>query len=191
MKQILTMLFMLISLGNAVAVSLNGRPTDDSVCDLGTMTTYRLGRITFVDGNTQQIDKIFVRLALRFISKSCRDGQELIMHSDFGTQMDENYFRDVATLLCGAANIKREVLATSEQPHAFQVKCTIVKLRTATAWLTNAESDKSTEAMIAEGAPSRQSGVPPDDKTPTLPKCSERPRFGPFILGVGGGACRD
>lgn len=150
----------LFILQSAAAVSLNGRTNDDSVCDLSPYTTSRLGQITFVPARTANMDEIYARLAMRFIIGACRPKQTLILHSDDGSQLEDRYFTDVATRLCGAASIVREPVPTAEQPHAFRVKCPITQLKAAEAWLRKAESSQSTEALIAKGAPAHQ----PDDQ---------------------------
>lgn len=148
----------LISLQGATAVSLNGRTNDDSVCDLSPYTTSRLGQLTFVPARTANMEEIYTRLAMRFVVGACRQKQTLILHSDDGSQMEDRYFTDVATRLCGAANIAREPVPTAEQPHAFRVKCPISQLKAAETWLRKAESSRSTEALITSGTPANQPG---------------------------------
>lgn len=180
------------SLQSASAVSLNGRTSDDSVCDLSPYTTSRLGQITFVPARTPNSEEIYSRLAMRFIVGACRTGQTLILHSDDGSMFEDRYFTDVATKLCGAANILREPYPTAEQPHAFRVKCQIVQLKAASAWLRAAENDRSTETMIKNGVVMHEdNSQSAADKAAAdrQARCKQGISFG-AITGISGG-CRD
>lgn len=179
-------------LQSAAAVSLNGRTNDDSVCDLSPYTTSRLSQVTFVPVRTANSEEIYARLAMRFIVSACRPKQILILQSYNGSQMEDRYFTDVATRLCGVANIVREPLPTAEQPHAFRVKCPITQLQTAEAWLRQAESRQSTEAMIASGAPPQQSGnsaAADKQADEREARCKRGLTYG-ALIGISGG-CRD
>ncbi|MYM95907.1 hypothetical protein [Duganella vulcania] len=183
-------IFLLIQ--NVSAVSLNGRTNDDSVCDLSPYTTSRLGQLTFVPARTPNIEAIYARLAMRFIVSSCHLGQTVILHSDDGSRFEDQYFTDVATRLCGAANIVREPFPTAEQPHAFRVKCQIIQLKTAELWLRAAETSESTEAMINKGvATSAKSDQVPVDQVPAARRqeCKHGLTFG-ALTGLSGG-CRN
>ena len=168
-------------------VSLTHRPTDESVCDLSPLTTYRLGLDPFVEAGTQNEQEIYMRLALRFVTTSCKDTQVLILHSDLGSAFDDGYFRAVAADLCSMANVKRESAGTAEYPEAFLLRCPISKMAEATAALASMEKARSTEAMIAEGAPDRSNVVPqPADRAS---KCEGGITLG-MLLGIAGGRCR-
>lgn len=182
--------FLLIQ--NASAVSLNGRTNDDSVCDLSPYTTSRLSQLTFVPARTPNIEAIYARLAMRFIVSSCHLGQTLILHSDDGSRFEDQYFTDVATRLCGAANIVREPSSTEEEPHAFRVKCQIIQWKTAEAWLRTAETSESIETMINKGvAISGKNDQVPVDQVPAARRqeCKHGLTFG-ALTGVSGG-CRN
>ena len=138
---------------NANAVSLSGKATDDSVCDLSPLTSYRLATKTFVEAGTQHSDQIYLRLALRFVTRNCKNNQSLILDSEDGDSFDTKYFKEVANNLCVVANVTRIPTGTAEYPNAFQIKCSIAKIEEAAEWLSSAEKVKSTEAMISEGAP--------------------------------------
>lgn len=174
---------------SACAVSLAGRSTDDSVCDLSPLTSYRLGAKTFVADGTKDSDQIYERLALRFITKSCRNNQMLILDSDHGSDFDLRYFRSVASRLCPIASIQRVAYGTSENPNGFQIKCLIVKLPEAKKWLNDAEATKSTEMLISEGAPIRSGNSSSGSGASTLSRddCSKLSFTSIFI---GGGGCR-
>lgn len=168
------------------AVSLSGKTTDDSVCDLSPLTSYRLGVKTFVEAGTLHSDQIYTRLALRFITQRCKDNQVLILDSDDGSTFDAKYFHEVSNRLCKIADIARVPNGTAEYPNGFQVKCRIAKMQEATDWLSSAENAKSTEAMIAEGAPKHSqapnSPMPPDSKD-----CS---KINMATIFFGGGGCK-
>ena len=71
---------------------------------------------------------------------------------------------------------------------AFEVRCPISRIERAAVWLKDVEGQKSTEAMIAEGAPEHgpASTMPKSDRE----KCNSK--MSPMAaLGLGGGNCRD
>jgi len=180
------------SLQSASAVSLNGRTNDDSVCDLSPYTTSRLGQITFVPARIPNSEEIYTRLAMRFIVAACRTGQTLIMHSDDGSMFEDRYFSDIATKLCGASNIVREPYPTVEQPNAFRVRCQIVQLKSAVAWLHDAENRQSTEAMIRRGAAVQDSNdqrASDKQAADRQARCKKGLTYG-ALTGISGG-CRD
>lgn len=176
---------------DAFAVSIFGRTTDDSVCDLSPFTSYRLASKTFVEEGTRNSDEIYTRLALRFITTACKNNQTLILDSRYGKDFDMRYFRTISNQLCAIADVQRIANGTSENPNAFQIKCRIVKMENATKWLKEAEASKSTETLISEGAPTRSgnssssgsSGAP----TSTREDCNKLTYTSIFI---GGGGCR-
>lgn len=172
------------------ATSIFGHTTDDSVCDLSPHTSARLEGKTFVEYGTRNLDEIFTRLALRFITANCRNKQMLILDSRYGKDLDNRYFRTVSNQLCAIADVQHFANGTSENPHAFQVKCKITKLEGATKWLQEAESTKPTEALIAESAPSHsnvQSSGGSETSTRSREDCNRLTFTSIFI---GGGGCR-
>jgi hypothetical protein len=172
---------------NAHAVSLAGRPTDDTVCDLTPMTTYRLSQKVFVPAGSSGVPEIYTRLALQFITTECRNGQALLLHSDLGNSEDEQTFRAVTDELCSTAEVSRSATATVEYPHSFQVRCRLAKIQDAKLRLAAAERSKSLQQMIKEGAP--PGGHADSDEKPSAAKeCSEKITFG-SLLGLGGN-CR-
>lgn len=171
------------------AVSLSGRSTDETVCDLSPSTSYNLAKnVLFVEAGTREEAEIYTRIALRFITSKCRDGQVLIMHSDFGDSLDDRFFRDVSSQVCSAAKVQRESTSTTEAPQSFQVKCPISKMRDAVSYLSGIERVKSTEAKIVEGTPIHRQ----EDANESQPKknCKGKLSFGQVVLGMGG-QCTD
>lgn len=188
--KILSALLMLLLIDDAFAVSLNGRTNDNSVCDLAPYTTSRLSQLTFVDGNSSNLEEIYERIALRWITASCQDRQQLILHSDMGLRMEDVYFRNVATKLCGSGNIKRETYSTAESTHGFQVRCTINRLQQTQAWLKQAESERSTENLIASSRPAGTITPAGEDAKDNQKKpCKKGLSFG-ALIGISGG-CRE
>ena len=185
----ITMLLACVS--NAGAVSLSGKPTDDTVCDLAPNTTHWLGQRTFVPARTPKLDAIYSRLAMHFIVETCRHGQTLILHSDDGSNLDARYFTLVGTTLCGAANLVREPAATAEETHAFRIRCRISRMGEARAWLNQVEARESTQEMLAAGP---RSSTPPAPEADTAARqrerrCEQRMTFGAFT-GVSGGCTK-
>ncbi|WP_143133438.1 hypothetical protein [Pseudoduganella namucuonensis] len=171
----------------AQAVSLAGRATDDTVCDLSPLTTYRLTRRVFVPAGTTRVSEIYTRLALQFITTECKNGQTLILHSDLGNSADERAFRDVTGELCSSAEVNRETAATREYPHAFQIKCKLLKIQEARDRLVAAERATTVEQMIQERAPV-QRNVEMDESVDKPGECGGKITFG-SLLGLGG-RCR-
>lgn len=189
MKTLLAILVFLLPFISTQAVSLSGRSTDETVCDLSPSTSYNLTKnVLFVEVGTRDEAEIYTRIALRFITSKCRDGQVLIMHSDFGDSLDDRFFRDVSAQVCSASKVQRDSTSTTEAPQSFQIKCPISKLREAASHLSAIEREKPTEAKIAEGAPIRR----PDSGNNNQPKkdCKGSLSFGQVVLGMGG-KCSD
>ncbi|MBW3512094.1 hypothetical protein [Janthinobacterium sp. NKUCC06_STL] len=178
---------MAFTISSVQAVALAKKPTDDTVCDLSTMTTYRLSQRTFVEARTRDENAIYARLALRFVTKECKNGQLLLLHSEDGIAFDEQYFRVVTAQLCSVSNVTRESASTQEYPHAFVMRCPISKLKEATAALAEMEKAKLTEAMISEGAPIRSAQPNHPDEEPK--NCGNAITWEMVALGWGGN-CR-
>lgn len=169
---------------NVQAVSLAGRPTDDSVCDLTPMTTYRLSQKVFVPAGSSGVPEIYTRLALQFITSECKSGQVLLLHSDLGNSEDEQTFRSVTDELCSAADVSRTATETIEYPHSFQVRCRLLKIQDAKLRLAAAERSKPLEMMIKEGAP-RNDHADSNEKPAAQEECGGKITFG-SLLGLGG-----
>lgn len=84
-----------------------GCVTDDSVCDMGRNTTRLLSARTFVWSEAPRLNEVYVRLATRQILSNCKDGQQLILHSDGSLGMDQSVLPDVAKSFCRVADISR------------------------------------------------------------------------------------
>lgn len=190
-RSLIAAAILLIGISPAVAVSLNGKPSDDSVCDLSPYTTSRLSQRTFVPARTPNSEEIYTRLALRFVVSACRQGQTLMLHSDDGSRLDDRYFEQLASTLCGPGAAIREASGTADEPHAFRVRCRITRLVAARAWLRDSEAAQSTEHLIANGAASPSSGRPKTTERAEdrREKCGGSMSYG-ALLGVSGG-CRD
>lgn len=169
------------------AVAFAKKPTDDSVCDLAPKSTSRLAQRTFVEAGTRDESEIYARLALRFVTKECKNGQVLLLHSEDGTDFDGQYFRAVTAQLCSGSAVKRESAATQERPQAFMLECPISKLKEATAALAEMEKTKPTEAMIEEGAPMRS--AQPNRREEEKKTCGDKMTWETVVLGWGG-SCR-
>jgi hypothetical protein len=185
MKVVLSILVLIVAIPSAYAVSLSGRPSDELVCDLSPSTSYNLSKsVLFVEAGTRDEAAIYTRIALRFITTKCRDGQVLLMHSDFGDPLDDRFFRDVSVQVCNATNVQRESTATTEAPHSFQLRCHISRIQQASAYLNNIEKSRSTEAMIAEGEPIHRQDS--SDENGVKKDCKGKLSFGQVVLGMGG-----
>lgn len=187
---IATTFFILTFAASAHAVSLAGRTTDDSVCDLSPLTSYRLSMKNLIVAGTQNLDQIYERLSLRFITRNCKNNQTLILDSDDGNQLDLRYFRNISNRLCTISGIERVANGTAENPNGFQIKCKIVKLDEATKWLKEAEAVKTTENLVTESEPrnsASSSSGSSGASTSTREDCNKLTYTSIFI---GGGGCR-
>ena len=133
-----------------MAFSAWDRPTDDFVCDFSPWTSSKLTQKTNVPDGIPDEEAIYVRLALRVATKSCKDGQMLILHSALGGDFDSRYFHILANHLCLAADVSQKTVPTKELPNAFEVRCRISKMVEAREFITKAEAEKPTEAVILE-----------------------------------------
>jgi hypothetical protein len=175
---------------DAQAVSLAGRPTDSSVCDLSPLTSYHLAQRTFVPARTRQLSEIYARLAMQFVAGECANGQLLILHTEYGNSDDDGAFRLVSQELCNVADIQREATPTADYPNSFQIKCRIQKMQAAKQRLAQAEAKESTEEMIRTRSPWMTSSqqAPDGSGEQGKKKCPATISFGQ-LLGIGGGGC--
>lgn len=169
--------------GPTSAVSISGGATDDSVCDLSPMTNYRLTRSVFVPAGSRNVAEIYARLALRFVTKECRNGQILILHSEDGHSDDDRSFRTVTAELCGTANLQREPTPTSDYPYSFQIKCRLTKVPEAASRFAAAEREKPLDRLIDESSPKRSANE--TEESPDKRECGKL-SFGQVVLGLGG-----
>lgn len=189
MKKVIFIIFLASGLHQEVAysVSLANRETDDSVCDLSPLTTYRLGLKPFVPAGTRDESEIYFRIAMKFITEKCTNNQILLLHSEMGTSFDEGYFRKVSYQVCKPVEVQRQPAGTEDYPQGFMVRCPISKLKEATAALAEMEKAKSTETMIVEGAPMRS--TQPNRREEEKKRCGDRMTWETVVLGWGGN-CR-
>lgn len=153
----LLLLLLLTLAGASHAVSLGGLATDDTVCDLGPEDTKFMisSKIAPVYAGTPRLAEVLSRLALRFATASCSNGQLLILRSEDGTRFDERYIQEVAVRLCTAADVVRQSNPSREYERGFQYRCKINKKEEASAWLAAAEAIESTDTMVARGKQAR------------------------------------
>jgi hypothetical protein len=181
----------ILALGGAPSsygFSIWNRHQDDSVCDLAPDTTSRLGHKPFVPDGTRRENEIYERLAVRVITRNCKNGQVLILDTTHGLAFAAQYFRAASNRLCAVADVKQVPTSTQENPHAFQFQCTLTKVPEAAEWLAKVEAEKTTEAMIAEGAPTaRPQNDAPQGPGLTRRKCGSAPKLATILSG--GGDC--
>lgn len=185
-RVIFFVLFLLSFSPRVEAVSLTGHFTDESVCDLTPSTSYNLAKmVLFVESGTFNEAEIYARITLRYVTRNCKNGQTLLMHSDYGDSLDQSFFRRASGILCSPDKITRESSATIDAPSSFQIKCQITKIQEASAYLNEIEKVKTTEEMINEGAPIHARNdieSKPDNKK----ECEGKLTFGELFLGLGG-----
>ena len=178
---------------NVHAVSLAGRATDETVCDLSPMTNYRLTRKVFVPARTSRVSEIYARLALQYVTVECRNGQVLILHSEYGRADDDSAFRQVSQELCSISEIQREPTPTADYPHSFQIKCRIQKMQDAKQRLAAAVSKQSTEEMIRTRSPwiNTEPQGPNEVEQSRKKECPQTLTVGQVLFGLGGHCGRD
>jgi len=137
-RKLLYIIFLTIGLHQEIGhtVSLANRETDESVCDLAPLTTYRLGLKPFVPAGTRNESEIYFRIAIKFITEKCINNQTLLLHSEMGTTFDDEYFRKISYQVCKPIDIRRESAGTENYPEGFMIRCPITKIQEASILLT-------------------------------------------------------
>lgn len=175
-----------------------GKPTDDSVCDLSPGTTDLLGRRIFISGDLSDADQAvgYRRLAASFISKSCNDGQKLILNSRYGDEMDAQYLTSLSTELCVASDVARTDVTSTEHftnrvLSGFELRCRISKLESFRAQFQRDEAKETTQNLIARLNTSASKFSPArsgeDVSGRPKPDCS---KITLSAMMFGGGGCR-
>lgn len=170
--------------------------TDNSVCDMGSNTTERLGSKTFVSAKAPRKVEIYQRLAYREIVDHCTNGQVLILRSDGSLSIDSPVLNEVANRVCTVAAVERTPVQSrdpmsKETLNGFELRCRISKLYQFREDLREIEAKESTDQLLAEGnrqvEANRTARV---DVLPTKPS-SQNPECGKVGWGVflGGGKC--
>jgi hypothetical protein len=172
-----------------------GCVTDDSVCDMGRNTTDLLASQTFVwSGNTHKIE-IYARLSSGQILEHCRDGQQLILHSDGQLPMDDRILSDVAKSLCRVSGISRSPAhsvdpMTGKALVGFESKCIISKMEEARASYLEKEKQTSTATLVEEGNRNPAANAPERVLDTSNRKSANRPECGRIgfgsLIGLGG-----
>lgn len=133
-----------------------GCVTDDSVCDMGRNTTRLLSSQTFVwSGNPHDVE-IFTRMSAAQVLEHCKEGQQLILHSDGRLSFDDRILSDVAKTFCRVSSISRSPVhavrpISGEPTVGFESKCIISKMEEARASYLEKEKQISTATLVEEG----------------------------------------
>ena len=145
-----------VSAVDSRAWSIWDRATDDSVCDMGPRTLSRIAQRQFIPGRAPNQGEIYTRLTLQQALEHCRDGQQLLLHTD-GTVivLNEQVLPEVAKTLCLAAEITRTLVPSvseigGERMTGFELKCRISKFAQAKEALAAKEKQLSTDTMLRE-----------------------------------------
>ncbi len=181
---------------NAWCLGGKGCATDDSVCDMDTNTTQRLGNKTFVSSEAPREVEIYQRLAYREIVNHCKNGQVLVLRSDGSLAIDAPVLNGVANNLCTVAAVERTPVQSQdsmskETLNGFELRCLISKLNQFKDDLREMEAKESTDRLLADGnrqaEPNRKARI---DVFSTKPS-SRNPDCGKVGWGVflGGGKC--
>ena len=182
----LLLLFMTMAASNSLAFNIwKNRATDDSVCELYPNIDARINQKVNIPAGTLQEAAIYTRMAVRIVAENCRNGQALILGTDAALPLDRDYFHEVVGRLCVAADVRNVPIASQEHPNALQLRCTLTKVDEAAAWLSKAEADKSTSAMIAEGAPKNQGPIGASADTSVQDCKTKKLTLGTLMFGGG------
>ncbi|TFW13398.1 hypothetical protein E4L96_20085 [Massilia arenosa] len=185
----------LLATGDAQATALRSdRPTDDSVCDLGSNTSLALMKIRSVPWHTREIDKVHERMLVSWVVHQCHDGQILIIDGANGDDWEHRYAESSALRLCTGADIRQFSKGSSQYPQAFELRCLIRKITSARNWSENQDRLESLDAMIASRAGVLPEGeaVHRSDATNVVDKaadrCSGKSKLASILFG--GGTCK-
>jgi hypothetical protein len=140
----------------ATAATLQqGKPTDESVCDLGPETSAVLAQTVLVPARAEkdQQAEAYSRLASRFVSSACANGQILILHSKDANDTDSKYLPGLAGSLCVAADVTRQEVTsrqrvTNEPVVGFELRCRIKKFAAFKADVDAREKADPTDAFV-------------------------------------------
>lgn len=143
------------SLDAAGAALRPNKATDTSVCDLGPDTTAVLGRKLWVptEINIELQAEAYVRLASRFVTANCAQGQLLILHSPDSSRLDSKALPEVAARLCVMADVARSAVTSrsavsDEELVGFELRCRIAKLDEFKASFEASEKSDPTDHFI-------------------------------------------
>ena len=133
-----------------------GCVTDDSVCDMGRNTTRLLDSQTFVWSENPRKNEIYTRLSINQVLEHCKEGQQLVLHSDGELSRDDSVLSNVAKTFCLVAGISRSPVhavdrMTGKALVGFESKCIISKMEEARASYLEKEKQISTATLIEEG----------------------------------------
>lgn len=133
-----------------------GCVTDDSVCDMGRNTTRLLDSQTFIWSENPRKNEIYTRLSINQVLEHCKEGQQLVLHSDGELSRDDSVLSNVAKTFCLVAGISRSPVhavdrMTGKALVGFESKCIISKMEEARASYLEKEKQISTATLIEEG----------------------------------------
>lgn len=189
-----------VSLCSAAALA-QSKVTDDSVCDLSPGTTEELAYRTFISADAAMDQKAlgYRRLASNFIAEHCSQGQTLILHSRYATDLDAHYLANLSADLCLVSDVIRTDVPsienfTNKRVLGYELRCKISKFEAFHKRLQTDEAAESTASLIARlrtGPATATSSV--QGPQPPSPPQTPKQDCGKLTLSAmmfGGGGCR-
>jgi hypothetical protein len=88
----------------------------------------------------------YERLAIRWIANNCTQGQQLVVHSPNGDQIDELSLTNVAGALCTASEVRRVAV----DKKGFELRCAISKFDRVRDSYLAAEAAQTTDAYLQQ-----------------------------------------
>lgn len=185
------------------AALAQSKVTDDSVCDLSPGTTEELSYRTFISADAPMDLKAlgYRRLASNFISQYCSQGQTLILHSKYASDLDAHYLASLAGDLCLVSDVARSEINSTEpftnkRVAGYELRCRISKFDAFRKQLQIDEAHESTASLIARlranpsaGAmPTSSSGNASSSQSPPSKQDCSKLTLSAMLFG--GGGCR-
>lgn len=165
-----------------------GCVTDDSVCDMGRNTTRLLDSQTFIWSENPRKNEIYTRLSINQVLEHCKEGQQLVLHSDGQLSRDEVVLSDVAKSFCLVSSISRSPVhvvnpMSGKTMVGFESKCIISKMEEARASYQEKEKQTSTATLVEQGNRNPSATEPERVLDTSNRKAATRPECG--RIGVG------
>lgn len=176
-------------LAQAWCLGPRGCVTDDSVCDMGHNTTNFLASRTFVWSENPRKIEIYTRLSAAQILEHCKEGQQLVLHSDGRLSMDERILSDVAKSFCRVSGISRSPVhavepISGEATVGVESKCIISKMEEARASYLEREKQTNTATLVEEGNRNPAATAPERVLDTASRQTADRPECGRIGAGV-------
>jgi hypothetical protein len=166
-----------------------GCVTDESVCDMGRNTTRLLDSQTFIWSENPRKNEIYTRLSINQVLEHCKEGQQLVLHSDGELSRDDSVLSNVAKTFCRVSSITRSPVhavdpMTGKALVGFESKCIISKMEEARASYLEKERQTSTATLVEEGNRNPAANAPERVLDTSNRKAANRPECNRIGIGA-------